>query len=743
MRRIIRSVADVGLGALRVRAGSAGGESASAAPGRIHGPTAEERRAVLAQMRGRPLRWGVSGFWGLAVAAAGIGISAVLAAVVAGAVFLDMAWEFERSGESGFGGLFVGERALVTLLMPFSGVGWHDGQSDVRSAMRDALGSYAAFAGAVWVVMLMVFVLVWCRLGARACLARRRWCVKCAHNLTGQPIVGTPEQDSVLAVRCSECGTMQAVVRGWAEVRPQVGPGGEGGEAGPARLVYSPASGLVWRLWTRRRAVWAGAAIGAIAVVGGAIWGIREVRVRAWIDREVAAARAAVLTDEQLEAIVNEGRAGVEVPQVPEARAGEGDRRAAVRRLNEELRVAYSEASRLPGVASIMGLWPTELFLLQTQAEREKHKQEDRLVPAQLEREMFEVIRLTGVCDAVAMLPDYPMPARVITDFDDGKLEAGGVVQGALMFMREAGMRGDLAEFRRQSLAVIAAIEVLSQESFLAQHMIACLRARNLCAHLDWIARTRPEREWLEVASDIAARIPRADLKRVMRNELVFSRNEMAKEMSDPRAVREGLTRMLARKDRYGLRAFFGVPEEAARRMSFEASSAALAALADDYIALLDIKLWIPRAERREQLRAHRPEIYASESVRMVESAWNSTMNAELRTDLSVRALRVSIRLETLRLERGRLPTEAEFAAMFASDPDAQDPFVGGLLRYRVTEETERTVDPDARSPRGMPVLKRGYELYSVGPDGVDDGGTKPLEDWRMRDIEGFDVVLP
>ncbi|MFN8731211.1 MAG: hypothetical protein ACK5Z4_15290 [Planctomyces sp.] len=743
MRPSIRWMADIGLGALRVRAGAAGGDSALAAPGEFHGPTADERRAVLAQMHGRPLRWGVSGFWGLIVSAVGIGISAVLAAVVGARVFLDMAWAAQRNDGSMFGGLFVGEKAIITLLLPSAASMWDGWQSDLSIALERAPGSYAVVAGVVGLVMLFVFVLVWCRLGARACLARRRWCVKCAHDLTGQPIVGTPEQDAVLAVRCSECGTMQAVVRGWGEVRPQSRAVAEVGDAGTARLVYSPASGLVWRLWTRRRAMWAGAAIGAIAVVGGAIWGIREVRVRAWIDREVAAARAAVLTDEQLEAIVNEGRAEVEVPQVPEARAGEEDRRAAVRRLNEELRVAYGKASSLPGVASIMGLWPTELFLLQTQAEREKYKQEDRLVPAQLEREMFEVIRLTGVRDAVAMLPEYPMPARVITDFDDGKLEAAGVVKAALMFMREAGIRGDLAEFRRQSLTAVAALELMSQESFLSQHLIARGHAGWLCTHLDWIARTRPEREWLEVASDIAARIPRADLERVMRNEAVFSRNEMAKLMSDPQAVRDGLAETVAQGDEYGARAFFGVPREAARRMSFEQNSAAMAAFAEDCIALLEVMPWIKRAERREQLRARRPEVYSSESVSMVESVWNFVMNAEIKAGMSARSLRVSIRLEYFRLDHGRLPTEAEFAAMFANDPDAQDPFVGGLLRYRVQEETERTVDPDARSPRGMPVLKRGYVLYSVGPDGVDDGGTKPLEDWRMRDVEGLDVVLP
>ncbi|MFN9133914.1 MAG: hypothetical protein ACK5XO_14735 [Phycisphaerales bacterium] len=135
MRRIVRSVADVGLGALRVRAGSAGGDSAPAALGRIHGPTADERRAVLAHMRGRPLRWGVSGFWGLAVAAAGIGISAVLAAVVAGAVFLDMAWAAQRNDGSMFGGLFVGERAIITLLLPSGASMWDDWRSDLGIAL--------------------------------------------------------------------------------------------------------------------------------------------------------------------------------------------------------------------------------------------------------------------------------------------------------------------------------------------------------------------------------------------------------------------------------------------------------------------------------------------------------------------------------------------------------------------------------------------------------------------------------
>ncbi|MFN6042839.1 MAG: hypothetical protein ACK46V_13140, partial [Phycisphaerae bacterium] len=226
--------------------------------------------------------------------------------------------------------------------------------------------------------------------------------------------------------------------------------------------------------------------------------------------------------------------------------------------------------------------------------------------------------------------------------------------------------------------------------------------------------------QWLEAMREVTTRIPRIDLVRIMRNEAVFSRNEMAKLMSDPQAVRDGLVETLAQGDEYGVRAFFGVPAEAARRKSFEENSAAGAAFAEDCVELLKVTPWIKRAEQRERMRARRPEVYSSESVSMVESAWNSVMNSDLRADLSVRAIRVSIRLETLRLERGRLPTEAEFAAMFANDPDAQDPFVGGLLRYRVQEETERTVDPNARSPRGMPVLKRGYVLYSVGPDGVD-----------------------
>ncbi len=731
-------MADIGLGALRVRAGAAGGDSASAAPGEIHGPTADERRAVLAQMRGRPLRWGVSGFWGLTVSAVGVGLSAVLSAVVGALVFLDMAWAAQRNDGSMFGGLFVGEKAIITLLLPSGASTWDDWQSDLRIALERAPGSFAVLAGVVGLVMCFVFVLVWCRLGARACLTRRRWCVKCAHDLTGQPIASMAERDAVLAVRCSECGTKQAVVRGWGEVRPQSRAVAEGGDAGTARLVYSPASGLVWRLWTRRRAAWAGAVVGAIAVVGGTIWGIREVRVRAWVNREVAAAKAAVLSDEQLEAIVNEGRT------VAAVAPGQEDRAVAIRRVGASVRATFMRILNLPTFrAQPMTGFAEYLFVLRTPAEHAKAEADGLVATPASESEMLVVIQSDGVADAVASVAALPLPAAVGAELANDSVETSHVMKASLLLMREAAIRGDLTEVRRQSAAATSVIGLRTDGPYLFDAMVAVAYTRNLCGHVDWIVRTRPDGQWLEAMREVTTRIPRIDLVRIMRNEAVFSRNEMAKLMSDPQAVRDGLTETLAQGDEYGLRAFFGVPAEAARRKSFEENSAAVAAFAEDCIALLKVTPWIKRAEQRELMRARRPEVYSSESVSMVESAWNSVMNSDLRADLSVRALRVLIRLETLRLERGRLPTEAEFAAMFANDPDAQDPFVGGLLKYRLQEEAERTVDPDAPSPRGMPVLKRGYVLYSVGPDGVDDGGTKPLTDWRMRDIEGFDVVLP
>ena len=511
------------------------------------------------------------------------------------------------------------------------------------------------------------------------------------------------------------------------------GAGGGGTGVGAARLTYSPAGGL----WTRRRVVWAGAVVGVLVLIAGAAWGIRERRLREWVASEVAAAKAVVLTDEQREAIVNEGR---RVPMVP---AGQEDRAAAARRVAADLGATYLQFADLPDVAGKPVNWYShELFRLTTPSDHAKAKADGRALNADSGRQMLAIIRASGLPDAVAGVADRPLPARV-SSVGTSAQESHTVAMAALMLMREAAIRGDLAEVRRQSAVVVAMIELGQDEPFLSHAGWAAQRSRSLCQHLDWIARTHPDREWLEAVLDIAASIPQSDHARIIRNEERFLRDELARmTMVDPERLQASIQEWLGddSSNRIGLRR---APPAVVERVSFQEVVGAISGFAEDRIASLQVTPLVKRAEFLEQLRQERPEVYTNGAVWAFLRYWDLGVKRVVRSELRVRALRLSVRMELFRLEHGRLPTEAEFASMFANDPDAQDPYVGGLLRYRVVEGAERTVDGDALSLRGMPVLKRGYVLYAVGPDGSDNGGTRPLNDWSVEDQKGFDVVLP
>jgi hypothetical protein len=68
------------------------------------------------------------------------------------------------------------------------------------------------------------------------------------------------------------------------------------------------------------------------------------------------------------------------------------------------------------------------------------------------------------------------------------------------------------------------------------------------------------------------------------------------------------------------------------------------------------------------------------------------------------RLLATTLALRAYRLDHGAYPASLETLAPKYLPSVPQDPFGSGALRYRLTSS--------------------GYSLYSVGPDGKDDGGT-------------------
>lgn len=128
-----------------------------------------------------------------------------------------------------------------------------------------------------------------------------------------------------------------------------------------------------------------------------------------------------------------------------------------------------------------------------------------------------------------------------------------------------------------------------------------------------------------------------------------------------------------------------------------------------------------------DDLEARMAVIPAAERmVGMIETH----LNMRAQSSAMIAGLRAAIAAERYRLAHGMYPEtiEAVGPAFLAEIP--QDPITGGAIGYR-------RVEGDAHG--------RGYLVYSVGPDGEDDGGRAPDEDpmFGMMSLEaGYDFVI-
>ena len=137
-----------------------------------------------------------------------------------------------------------------------------------------------------------------------------------------------------------------------------------------------------------------------------------------------------------------------------------------------------------------------------------------------------------------------------------------------------------------------------------------------------------------------------------------------------------------------------------------------------DHLALL--RLWrqllesfdLPYRERIQTVRdleaqLERLPFYCIVTL-MTMPAFGAAAESEGSTRAEMRAAQVALAVERCRLAHGDLPARLEDLVPDYLDGVPLDPFDGAPLRYKRTE--------------------KGYVVYSIGPDGVDDGGQKAPE---------------
>jgi hypothetical protein len=103
--------------------------------------------------------------------------------------------------------------------------------------------------------------------------------------------------------------------------------------------------------------------------------------------------------------------------------------------------------------------------------------------------------------------------------------------------------------------------------------------------------------------------------------------------------------------------------------------------------------------------------------------AFEKTAPKQVRHEASVQLVRTALAVESYRAEHGgeRPPNIDALVPTYLKQVPS-DPFDGKALRYKL--------------------LEKGYVVYSIGPDGKDDGGKKPPAKRKSNDQESSDITI-
>jgi hypothetical protein len=125
--------------------------------------------------------------------------------------------------------------------------------------------------------------------------------------------------------------------------------------------------------------------------------------------------------------------------------------------------------------------------------------------------------------------------------------------------------------------------------------------------------------------------------------------------------------------------------------------------------------------DRKDKIEARKQRAVVTQGLFAVESYWLlgsvTKMELEAENHLAVNAMLTDLAfaLAAYRIEHGRYPEKLDSLAPKYLAKVPNDPYGKGPLKYRIQGD--------------------GYILYSLGPNGIDDGGPLPVWDQKSDDI--------
>lgn len=561
---------------------------------------------------------------------------------------------------------------------------WGDLQSD------DA-GEYA-LAGIGGAMMFVAAAISFAVLAAKRRYMRllrdRAACPGCGHGLGGLPL------DESKHVRCPECEGSMYAVAAW----------NERGVDANGREVFVPATGLV-RVWVSRRVVvrsakWVGAAVALVLVVYGAWWGVREVRIQ----RE---ARVAAADQVKAVAALQKAMGAKRQEEISEPRFWEEMARISAAREQSVAAATVKAEGMYPGV---------EIEISESQLWREFEPDAAMRVSDVRSRQAtiawFDQARGEEWFRDLDQLPTLDRTPIWTGAFERGELDIPYVGVRAVRDVQTARLHvarpGGADEFANAVNVVLALSDAMEKQRLMASSLTAWTMRTGLAERVltarehGWSAEELARIQALYEAEPVDAAAAMVDA------EAAWTRNSLALHFSDVASVRRGVEDpTFTGSDALLVEALLfnrDTSIEGLRLGTYAENVAAADTLLDELKQQADMS----PAQREKAQSAHTE---GESDLIMIASLWDAYMLGLENRDAAeaVQALVVTaLALERYRVEKGEYPTTLD-----------------ALVPAYVREVPRDAMD---REPLRYRMEGGRYTLWSIGLNGVDDGGVRNTE---------------
>ncbi len=579
---------------------------------------------------------------------------------------------------------------------------------------------------------------------ARWLLTHRDRCTRCAYPLGGLNVTRANIGEDVDGwVTCAECGHQTPAVAAWGEVvnaedaasASISDAAGDAAAASTRPLRFRPADASEARaihlVWTARRVrvlVRAAAIVGGIAVIVAlGRWGASEIDIR-W---QASVARKERQAPEAITAMVRRVR--------PSSAPGGPTVTDLVFQVHNQYRTMWDDYMRRHAKEqqawSGFGPYVSNISLpsawLKTEEDRASFRAALELMVEMRDQCVFEVI--DEIPAAGLAIPSEFVPIDSSRPPDYAVLSATrDLARICAARMRLARDSGNLDQFLRAWRAGKKACDALENDATLLHWLTLTACEQLFGIEIANSLNSDASPEWIDAIAREWAMCPPRSIARTLEYERAHALDNIAWYFSDPARVRQGLSAPELKKDlavNVNVRSILGwrfQSDELGRRLgTYKENRDATNAIYACFNKASQVEDPHVRGRMLDELPVTKQLVIPLS----ISAATKSTVRRLDALAIQHRGISLVLMIEQYRIDHGEYPETLDDLGPVAVSPPHFDPFAGEPMHYK---RIEPIIDP----------YNRGYLLWSVGYDGIDNDAMQDSANSWTKASSGTDTVI-